>query len=1642
MAGATAADSVAPKRHPLNASLFRVRSTGGEVVGAAFLAGAGLLCTCAHVVAQALDVADDIALAPTGAVRLEFYENGHVVEATVRVWRPVGGDAPEDIALLEPVPGAVLPERAWPARMVMSESLTGHAFSVCGFAGGVAAGTWASGVLEERRPNGTLQMERGGAEGIVIQPGFSGAPVWDRRERGVAGMVVSSWRDRGAGVAFLIPVDQLVAGTGLLHPTHQPPGGYGALTGGVTSAARPLGLFLRHYLGTPDAPVPYGGRDDQHTALDHWLDDTASPSLLLTAPAGRGKTSLLAHWAIDVAQAGRANVVFAPVSAVFGTNLHRVVQSLIVERLRYLLPEAAEIADADVPAVLSEDRPGDQPPLLVIVDAIDDAADWNPERDLPLPLFAGAGVKMLISARVLARRDAEGWLSALGWTPDTTRQLELPPFDRQGVADLLRARVDAGAAGSLDEMVTSVMAVTDGDPLLVGMSVDALGDHGFDAADASNGPVAKGLEGYFRRWWDAQLESWQAQGRDPEVETGHADQIFGVLASVLGPIGRDELITLADLPSGARLEARLNDLGRWIIPGDAGEDDTRRTYAFGHGRFGEYWREHVMSATQRASVRARVLEFCRGESERLLGGADPATISPYAIRYYGAHLEGAQAAEQLDRLVAPEWWRAHQMLDGSQEAFVREVRRAWDLADEALTRAGATPLPAGSLAPVLRYAIVESSLNTFSGNVPAELLAQLVDHGVWPLPAALEEVRRNPNARSRCRAFATLADVVGGHERYELLAAALAAARQLEPDWNFTETMDALAPMLPPELLEQATELAQGLPDPVWKARALITLGTAAEGARRDAVHASALTAAAAAEGFFEPAASLAEVFGAATGAIRTAALRAALQAARSAPLGADERARELIMIAAAADEAERDALIEEALAATLAVVVEDDDPSEDGVQWTPGNVVALGELVPLLSGEALERAVAAAQRLGPGNDAATILKGALPRLARADTARAIALSELCERERPVALCAMAACLEDVADVEAVVSAARAVGHDYHRDRVLAACATRMGELGDVEAGLALARSLRSPVPRLEALARLALPLDDPERSGVAAEALAEAQERDAAAWLATHLDFADIAESPLVDLAVRLGEVGDVELARSLVRSVPTFRPDGSAGSGVLARARVAAVLAREDARELVTEALDATRVIADGVLRAVATSALAQAASPAMAAAFSEQIGVALEWLRAITDDEQSVRVLETLLPHLDRAQLGSALELARALHRPHDRVTVLAGIAGRLDGEARGEVVEEAIEHSAGVRGRWAYQSAERLMPVVGVERQRGQMQHVRDGSGPRWLIDVLAQTVAPELVPELFDLVLGSADVDVRTGGLAGLASRLPDAAIAQALAAISALPMPGRLTGLAALAPRLEDEALDAALRLAATREHEAADGPDAYRACAALALRLADADRFDDALGLLARIPAEEQSVPGVGGSLWAETVASTTRHLPDDQRAEMLLGTIQQFEFEPRWYEVIATLLSAVPRPASHECAARLLDAIAELQDDDRKAARLKLLAPSLSPPAAIEAFRLASGLRASAYLNVCPRAEALQALVPRLMESDASIWIPEWQRALRLSATRERGELLWDMPAFIPMLTALGGTESLIDAASAVATVVRWWP
>ncbi len=202
---------MSPVRESLEASLVRIHTADGRVVGAGFLVGERQILTCAHVISQALGLVNHPLDPPQGLVSLDFplLPPRTLCTAKVALWYPPLPDGRGDIAGLElhrePPAGAEM------VRFASAEDVWEHPFRVFGFPRGYDDGVWATGRLLGRQATDWIMIEYVAVQGFGITPGFSGTPVWDTQLQGVVGMVVAIGRPAETKAAFVIPVDVLVA---------------------------------------------------------------------------------------------------------------------------------------------------------------------------------------------------------------------------------------------------------------------------------------------------------------------------------------------------------------------------------------------------------------------------------------------------------------------------------------------------------------------------------------------------------------------------------------------------------------------------------------------------------------------------------------------------------------------------------------------------------------------------------------------------------------------------------------------------------------------------------------------------------------------------------------------------------------------------------------------------------------------------------------------------------------------------------------------------------------------------------------------------------------------------------------------------------------------------------------------------------------------------------------------------------------------------------------------------------------------------------------------------------------------------------------------------------------------------------------
>lgn len=193
------------------------------------MVGPGHVLTCAHVVLDALDRDREQKEPPEQPVRLRLPLRTGATETYCALvvheaWRALD-DSPKfgiasDIALLQLKDEKTFPDTIRQAPLRDGGEKVGRSVWMKGFPATGKDDT-VGGILLGLNQEGRIQIDPK-VEFRVVEPGFSGAPIWDEAADNVLGMLVSRRAKSGTQIAYGIPAAVLAAETGLLLGSTEP----------------------------------------------------------------------------------------------------------------------------------------------------------------------------------------------------------------------------------------------------------------------------------------------------------------------------------------------------------------------------------------------------------------------------------------------------------------------------------------------------------------------------------------------------------------------------------------------------------------------------------------------------------------------------------------------------------------------------------------------------------------------------------------------------------------------------------------------------------------------------------------------------------------------------------------------------------------------------------------------------------------------------------------------------------------------------------------------------------------------------------------------------------------------------------------------------------------------------------------------------------------------------------------------------------------------------------------------------------------------------------------------------------------------------------------------------------------------------
>lgn len=654
-----------------------------------------------------------------------------------------------------------------------------------------------------------------------------------------------------------------------------------------TGYASRIHNFLGEYLGLPGHSIPFGGRNRELQFLNNWLSSqSASPYLLITAPAGRGKSALLVHWHQMLLERQNVAVVYFPISVRYNTCLSSVIFSSLVPQLAYLhnenIPFGPDMSEEFWRGFLSDYLARSLPnkrTLVIILDGIDEAVGWDIEADL-FPTSPPSNLRVVLSARSLVN-DPEGtmWLDQLGWThKGLAEKITLLPLDRAGIAEVINQVASSSTKlGSDASVITWLYQASEGDPLILQFLLKDLSER-----NSENLPkIQPGLEGIFRRWWDGQKKIW---GQEADEREKTVQILLSLLACSHGPLGKSDLEELAEECGldTTYLRQSLESLKRFIIG-----DGEQQGYVFSHPRLRSYFYGRLSKSEQQHTERIFLRWGQRIISALGAGHIHPKDVSPFLVQYYGIYLEHSESPpEALLKLVSGLWSQAWEALEGNFTGFLRDVDRAWQIIEQFDQQSTTVNKHAPFLAEEVRCALCHVSVNSLAYNIPPNLATILVQEGIWSISQGLAYAQQSPEIYQRFALLEMLAPLLPS----QLIDTALHTARNLPEQGQFENSIRAtvtailaaglpldeqlpilrreldtiralpekglidnsprgealvkVVPHLPPELRDIALDTALSLQDPRARAEALTGIITYIPDTKRPSVVSAAFQAA------------------------------------------------------------------------------------------------------------------------------------------------------------------------------------------------------------------------------------------------------------------------------------------------------------------------------------------------------------------------------------------------------------------------------------------------------------------------------------------------------------------------------------------------------------------------------------------------------------------------------------------------------------------------------------------------------------------------------------------------------------------------------------------------------------------------------
>jgi hypothetical protein len=1202
--------------------------------------------------------------------------------------------------------------------------------------------------------------------------------------------------------------------------------------------------FTDEYLYSETGPVPFGGRDNELRVLDEWIADPhGPPRMLITAPAGRGKSALLVRWMKNLQDRGVCGadgwrLVFIPISIRTGTNRPEVFYEDLARRLSDLTAEPLEneaFRDSHglrgaVRDQLDQLASKHELKTLIVIDGVDEALEGSFDPTvLPTPL--PNNIRILLSARwQVGDESSRGWLERLGW--DRSVKVAAFELDKLHAAQIAEVLIKLGAPLDVltqqPGLVKRLAELTEGEPLLVRYYAEDLwtqSSKGARIGPTDLGLLKPGFDSYFKRWFELQERLWKDEGN--RFDLVQVDAVLSVLAFALGPLPQADLLLLMEHIHGVRglatVDRLLEPLRRWVFGGG----QSHVGYVLTHPKVGEYLQRNRFP-TSAVRIKQGFADWGRTHCIALNSGRiNPEQASPYCLQFLPKHLTQADSRPEDFMCMVENGWRgAWEHLEGGPRGFSSAVQEA--MASQLDNRSE------DHLGEAWRCCLALSSIKSFGVFVPTELVFVAAEKSVISIRQAAHFAYLKTPSNESVKLLGRLARCAGVSPSLatELISSALTAAKAIAREDERSIAVAWLAADLEAEQLDEALSAAAAMSSEVDRSRLLVALAPHLSGQQLSRALASAKSIRHE-DGRTKALVALA---GKLTPSERS-------EAVTSAASVQDEvcRSTALVALAPHLDLRLRNEVIKAALS-DAKVINNDHDRSRVVAVLAPH--LTSSQLDELLNDieEELLNAIGAGGRKKSSKTMAALLPCLVPaqknKILRKVLAPAIGIAG--ELDRLEALAEIAIHLDADQLTEAYIATQR-LPYTPNLSQVLEKLAARLAVERPDEA-LVISKAIRNESERSKVLITLA-PHLGPNQFGKALQMAAEIANEGCRSEIIIAL--APVLTSEFLNQSVMAAKKIRREPSRSLALAVLAPYLERQEGEAVLRKAFASAksiddkttVLILNAAAprltpELLGLALSNAKEINNEYDRSLALAELTQYLGPQQR---SEALREALLAAKAIRDQGNRSQVLTTLATNLSPEQLDEALLMSTAINDEASRSIALGTLGAYLDQDQNCEVFNEAfILANSGSEDDGSNALAS-LASNLTAEQVGEVIDRAKRFRSERNLARVLV-ALAPRLSQQqMSDTLVAIKSINheyYRSDILAALAPHLGPSQVSEALAIANS-----NFRALAALIPCLSPAQLIDLLTAAKTINDEA----DRARALTALASRLPE-EQLEQAL--------------------------------------------------------------------------------------------------------------------------------------------------------------------------------------------------------